>query len=347
MSSRMRSSFPRRKPARSSRAPIACATSDEQELGVGEARERHPEDAVAQRADELGRDLKREAGLPGASRPGDGQKPRAVREQRRPAHRARALSRRAGLAATGRFVASSVLSGGKSPRAELVQALGSDQVLQPVLAEIAYAAVAVEEPASRLRDDDLPTVGSRGDPRSAMHIDPDVALGRDDRLAGVDSHAYADRALARAPAAPRRPPRPRRPPSGERDEEGVALGVDLDAAVFREGVPQRAAVLVEEIRVSRPVLLEKPGRALDVREEEGDGAGRQLGPAHGAIIVTAPLEVVTTVGSSASARPCGGVSARPTSSGRDCARSTRPGPGRPSCPRSRTAPCGPPGARRG
>ncbi len=85
-----------------------------QEVGVGEARERHPEDAVAQRADELRRDLKREARLPGASRPGDGQEARAVRKRRDQLPSSCSLPTR-GLAATGRFVASSVLSGGKSP----------------------------------------------------------------------------------------------------------------------------------------------------------------------------------------------------------------------------------------
>ena len=52
------------------------------ELGVGERRERHPEDAVRERPDELRGDLEREPRLPGAARAGHGDEPRPVREQR-------------------------------------------------------------------------------------------------------------------------------------------------------------------------------------------------------------------------------------------------------------------------
>jgi hypothetical protein len=72
--------------------------------------------------------------------------------------------------------------------------------------------------------------------------------------------------------------------SPKRDEKGIALRVDLDARVSRERVPQGPPVLAEQIRVSRPVLLEKSRRSLDVREEKGDGSGRKLARAHGAII---------------------------------------------------------------
>jgi hypothetical protein len=48
-----------------------------------------------------------------------------------------------------------------------------------------------------------------------------------------------------------------------------------------ERTAQHASVLGERISVLlRAELLEKPGRSLDVREEKGDGAARQLG--HGA-----------------------------------------------------------------
>ena len=73
----------------------------------------------------------------------------------------------------------------------------------------------------------------------------------------------------------------------KRDEEGVPLRVDLDARVLREGIPQNPPVLGEEVGVCRPVLLEEPRRALDVGEEEGDGATREL--AHGSILELAPL----------------------------------------------------------
>ena len=159
--------------------------------------------------------------------------------------------------------------------AELVQALGADQVLQPVLAEVADRRVALEEAAGRLGEDDLPAVGSGGDPRRAVDVDADVALVGHDRLAGVDAHADADRAvLERVPRFGGR--RDGVGGARKRDEEGVALGVDLDARVPGERVPQGAPVLGEQIGVARPVLLEEPRRALDVREEKGDGAAREL-----------------------------------------------------------------------
>ena len=58
------------------------------------------------------------------------------------------------------------------------------------------------------------------------------------------------------------------------DEEGVALGVDLDAAVGGEGVAQEAAVLGQRIGVALGAEgVEQLRRALDVGEQEGDRAG--------------------------------------------------------------------------
>jgi hypothetical protein len=68
--------------------------------------------------------------------------------------------------------------------------------------------------------------------------------------------------------------------SREGDEEGVALCVDLNAVVLGERFSQRGSVLGEKVGVPGTVFLEEPGRALDVREKEGDGAGRKLGPGH-------------------------------------------------------------------
>jgi hypothetical protein len=54
-------------------------------------------------------------------------------------------------------------------------------------------------------------------------------------------------------------------------ERALGLRVDLDAAVARERVAQDMPVLREQLRVALAVLVEQPGRALDVGEEEGDG----------------------------------------------------------------------------
>ena len=51
---------------------------------------------------------------------------------------------------------------------------------------------------------------------------------------------------------------------------------ELDVQAFG-GAPERARV--EQRRIGVAVLLQQPGRAFDVREEEGDGAGGKPGQA--------------------------------------------------------------------
>src|SRR3954469_11446539 len=70
--------------------------------------------------------------------------------------------------------------------------------------------------------------------------------------------------------------------TGKGDEEGVTLGVDLDPVMTVDRASQGSPVVGEEIGVSRPVLMDQPGRALDIGEQEGDGAGREV--AHGPIM---------------------------------------------------------------
>ena len=42
-----------------------------------------------------------------------------------------------------------------------------------------------QEPLRRLADDHLPAVRRRADARRAVHVDPDVVVARDPRLAGM------------------------------------------------------------------------------------------------------------------------------------------------------------------
>ncbi len=144
-----------------------------------------------------------------------------------------------------------------------------------MLAEIANVGFALQETTRRGREDDLPSVRGRRDPRRAMDVDSDVAFVGHLRLPGVDAHANADLAAAERLAGGGRG-RDRIGCSREGDEEGVALGVDLDAVVPGERSSQRGAVFGEEIGVPGAVFLKEPGRAFDVREEEGDGAGREI-----------------------------------------------------------------------
>ena len=63
----------------------------------------------------------------------------------------------------------------------------------------------------------------------------------------------------------------------EREEEGVTLRVDLDPALRGTGLADDAAVLGERIGVALGAeRVQQPRRALDVGEEEGDGAGREV-----------------------------------------------------------------------
>jgi len=63
----------------------------------------------------------------------------------------------------------------------------------------------------------------------------------------------------------------------EGEEEGVALSVDLDAALGGACSAHGATVVGERFGVRfRAEVVQEPRRALDVREEEGDCAGRKV-----------------------------------------------------------------------
>ena len=68
----------------------------------------------------------------------------------------------------------------------------------------------------------------------------------------------------------------------EREEERVALRVDLDAVVGGEGVADKPSMVGEDGRVTVAELLQQRGRSLDVRERERHRAAGQLG--HGSIL---------------------------------------------------------------
>ncbi len=202
------------------------------QLRIGDRRERNPEHTVAERADELRGDLEGEAGLPGAARAGHGHLSRAVPEER---EHVRQLALPAEERACGQRKVRCV-EGSKRrerPVAQLEQALGTTQVLQPMLAEVVQLDVLSEKRARRGRDDDLAAVPTRGDASAAVHVHADVALRCHPRLARVDAHPYAHGSVRQpAPRLERR----RRGVRGrtEDDEESVSLRVDLDSAVVAE-----------------------------------------------------------------------------------------------------------------
>jgi hypothetical protein len=98
-------------------------------------------------------------------------------------------------------------------------------------------------------------VAGCGDPRSPVNVEADVALVGSHRLAGVQAHPNTDRAPAQgALSFCRRAERVRR--TGEGDEERVALRIDLDTAVAREGLPQHPPVLGQCVGVGVAELLQ-------------------------------------------------------------------------------------------
>ena len=106
-----------------------------------------------------------------------------------------------------------------------------------------------------------------------MHIGADVTLLREQRRAGVKTHPH--RQIERVLGLARGFERTGR--GRKRDEECVSLRVDLDAAVTPERLAQNTPLLGQPAPVLlRAELVEKARRPLDVREEERDGAARQL-----------------------------------------------------------------------
>ena len=134
---------------------------------------------------------------------------------------------------------------------------------------------AVEEVPRRSARDDLAAVPSRGDPRGEVHVLADVALLGEAGRSRVQTDAHPDRpAASPSVISARGRERPRRGREGE--EEGVALRVHLDAALRRAGRAHDPPVLGERLVVRLvPELVQQPGRALDVGEEERDRARKE------------------------------------------------------------------------
>ncbi len=219
---------------------------------VAQGCKRHPEDAVGESLHDLGRNLQRDPRLADSPRADDGYEPRFDElvgnlgdlalppDQRRSdewqIQRVETLERR------------------EVTVAELVDPLRPRQVLEAMFAKIAEP-VGAAQVARRLRDEDLATVPGRRNARSAVHLHPDVALVREQRLAGVQTHADANAAASKRLLCLRRG-RQRIGCLREGHEERVALRVHLDAAVTRERLPQHAPMLDQHVRVRIPELLQ-------------------------------------------------------------------------------------------
>ena len=145
--------------------------------------------------------------------------------------------------------------------------------------------LALDKLARRAREEDLAPVGGGADARGLMHPEPVVSLLGHHRLSGMETHAHQhlnplrpfvrrERALALDDCGDR----VLRPRKGH--EEGIALRVDLAAVMRLEGRAQKPAVLREHVPVRFAELFDQPRRALDIREQKSDRAGREARHAH-------------------------------------------------------------------
>ena len=205
----------------------------------------------------------------------------------------------------------------------LVDANRAIEVLEAVLPEVTQEDVEIlflvlEQRLRRLGHKHLAAVPGRADAGGTVDGQSGVAGLTSGGLACVDPHSNLDvhglwplvgeeRKLS-FDGSKHRLARAR-----EGDEEGIALRVDLVAAVSRERCAQQPLMLGEHPLVPVAELLHEPRRPLDVREQEGDGAARTLRLAHRG----APHRELAVLGSPRGhrSRALGGIPRRTASRG--------------------------------
>ena len=249
----------------------------EDERRIAKRRQVDEPDAVGERVPRLARRREREASLPDPAGTRERDDPRAVIREQAPDVGELHLAPDEGVRRHREIRLEQRPQARKLPVPELVDPLRLRQVLQAVQAEIDKQQVVTwsREAGGLLGDEHLPAVAGAHQPSRLVHVQTDVALVDDGRLTGVQADANADRhGLERVLCLACGGERVGR--AAEGDEEGVTLGVDLDAAVARERVAQDTPVLGEQARVALAVLAEEPRRPFDVGEQERNRAGRQL-----------------------------------------------------------------------
>jgi hypothetical protein len=165
-------------------------------------------------------------------------------------------------------------------RGKLVEALRIGEVLEAVRSEVDGLEPYVDEEVARhLRDQDLPPVRDRADPRRPDHVNPYVPFRAALGLACVQAHAHGHTHLL-GPLLGRE--RALRLDGGCRrlgcarkgNHERVALGIDLDPTGPVESGSQEMTMPVLDLGVLRPEPSEELRRTFDVCEEQRDGAVR-------------------------------------------------------------------------
>jgi len=165
---------------------------------------------------------------------------------------------------------------------ELVQSLWLRDVLEPVGAQgadtHALRKLIGDERIRRVRHEDLPAVGGRHDASSACDLWISVVIGGP--VGGMEAHSRSERIARPGKRVEATLSRHRRD-NGTRSvrkgrEDRISRGRRDGPAVRRNRVAQDP-VMRSELRAERPTLLARqPGAALDVGEQEGQRAGRQI-----------------------------------------------------------------------
>jgi hypothetical protein len=199
------------------------------ELRVAERGERDPPDAVGEVISRLGRGLQRQPRLAGPAGTGERDKADVVAAEERREH---LELRRAAQEGRGRHRQVRLVQCLERRMLTVVgleDALWCGQVLEPMRAEVLQAGIG-QERGRRGADQHLAAVAGSGDAGALVDVGTDVSLVRQQRCAGVQADANANRAggervgggVGGCQGAGG---------GGKGHEKGVALGVDLDPAV--------------------------------------------------------------------------------------------------------------------
>ena len=141
-----------------------------------------------------------------------------------------------------------------------------------------------EQPAGRGGEQDLASVGAGADAGSTRDRQPDVTITGHLWVSGVDAHAHLDldsvgpdvlgqRRLGGSGSLGRLTG------AGEGHEERLRLAVDHHSLVGVERLFQQTAVLSDHLLVSLAETVLQLRGALNVGEEQSDGAVREFGHA--------------------------------------------------------------------
>ena len=248
------------------------------ERGIAERGKPDPEDACFVLADERGSCFERQTGLARTARAGEREQARSLLDPREHLRKLR-LAAEEGARRTGQVRVRDRLQRRKGALAELVERDGSGDVLEPMLAELRE--LEVDGRRGRLRADDLAAVGRAHHSRGEVDVHAHVLGGIGGGSPSVDADPDRDRAVCQAGhrlgnGCHRVGGR------GEGVEEGVALVVDLVAAVVAVRRAHDPAVLGEGLAVGiRAELLQELRRTLDVAEDErhrANGLGHRSHP---------------------------------------------------------------------